>query len=172
MWLNLNNNQFQGKLPLSLSNMKNLTLLDVWGESTISEFPDFQILRMKRNQLYVNLDLSNNLLSGLILTRISFLSRFIRLNFSYNNLSVKFPEMIGDIRSMIGLTFLSRLNLSYNKLSGPIQDGNQFQTFNDPSYTGNQHLYVAPLPKYCPSDGPCYVPTFKDYEDEERKMTS
>ncbi|RYQ97647.1 hypothetical protein Ahy_B08g093726 [Arachis hypogaea] len=144
-WLHLNNNKFQGKLLSflsNMSNMKNLILLDV-GE----------------NQRSVNLDLSNNFLSGSIPTGISSLSKLVGLNFSYNNLSGKIPERIGDI---------SFLNLSYNNFSGSIPVENQFQTLNDPfSYTGNQYLCGAPLPKYCP--GPHHVPIFEGYEDEDRK---
>ncbi|KAL4375546.1 hypothetical protein AHAS_Ahas05G0292600 [Arachis hypogaea] len=99
----------------------------------------------------------------------------------------KIPDMIGDmrslksidlfhnhlcgaiLRSMIGLAFLSRLKLSYNNLSGPIPYGNQFQTFNDLSYTDNQYLCIAPLPQYCPSDGPRYIPIFEGYDDEDRE---
>ncbi|RYQ97645.1 hypothetical protein Ahy_B08g093724 [Arachis hypogaea] len=170
-WLHLNNNKFQEKLPSFLSNMKNLILLDV-GE----------------NQRSVNLDLSNNFLSGSIPTGISFLSKLVGLNFSYNNLSGKIPERIGDMRSlesidlshnhlsgaiprsMIDLNFLSHLNLSYNNLSESIPIENQFQTLNDPlSYTGNQYLSGAPLPKYCLGDGSHHVPTFEGYEDEDRE---
>ncbi|KAL4292858.1 hypothetical protein AHAS_Ahas18G0070100 [Arachis hypogaea] len=143
-WLHLNNNKFQGKLLSflsNMSNMKNLILLDV-GENQRSgfipswngsEFSYLQFLKMRRNWLYdVNLDLSNNFLSGSIPTGISSLSKLVGLNFSYNNLSGKIPERIGDI-----------------------------------SYTGNQYLCGAPLPKYCP--GPHHVPIFEGYEDEDRK---
>ncbi|KAL4288695.1 hypothetical protein AHAS_Ahas19G0311900 [Arachis hypogaea] len=88
------------------------------------------------------------------------------------------PKMIGDIklsidlshnhfcgaipRSMIDLTFLSHLNLSYNNLSGPIPGENQFQSLNDPlSYAVNQYLCGAPLPKHRPGLVLIMFPTLK-----------
>ncbi|KAL4292861.1 hypothetical protein AHAS_Ahas18G0070400 [Arachis hypogaea] len=210
-WLHLNNNKFQEKLPSFLSNMKNLILLDV-GENQRSGMTSYicsykgdldwwnqegmkQVIKERELDYIdmtlfcvVNLDLSNNFLSGSIPTGISFLSKLVGLNFSYNNLSGKIPERIGDMRSlesidlshnhlsgaiprsMIDLNFLSHLNLSYNNLSESIPIENQFQTLNDPlSYTGNQYLSGAPLPKYCLGDGSHHVPTFEGYEDEDRE---
>ncbi|RYQ93023.1 hypothetical protein Ahy_B09g099279 isoform A [Arachis hypogaea] len=132
-----------------------------------------------RNLKYlVNLDLSNNFLSGSIPTEILSHSRLIGFNLSYNNLSGEIPKMIGDIklsidlshnhfcgaipRSMIDLTFLSHLNLSYNNLSGPIPGENQFQSLNDPlSYAVNQYLCGAPLPKHRPGLVLIMFPTLK-----------
>jgi hypothetical protein len=50
------------------------------------------------------------------------------------------------------LTFLSDLNLSYNNLSGPIPQGNQFPTFNLYTYVGNKFLCGAPLSNNCNPD--------------------
>ncbi|PRQ43628.1 putative transferase [Rosa chinensis] len=51
---------------------------------------------------------------------------------------------------MTSMTSLSRLNLSYNNLSGPIPSANQFQTFNDPSiFEANLGLCRNPLPIQC-----------------------
>lgn len=50
------------------------------------------------------------------------------------------------------MTLLSKLNLSYNNLSGPIPSISQFQTFNDPTmYEGNSGLCGPPLPINCSS---------------------
>ncbi|VVA37876.1 PREDICTED: LRR receptor [Prunus dulcis] len=61
-----------------------------------------------------------------------------------NKLSGSIPQ------SMVSLTFLNHLNLSYNNLSGNIPTGNQFQTFVDPSiYEGNAGLSCCPLRTGC-----------------------
>ncbi|KAM7507941.1 hypothetical protein LguiA_018394 [Lonicera macranthoides] len=41
------------------------------------------------------------------------------------------------------------LNLSHNNLSSPIPSGNQFLTFDESIYEGNQGLYGSPLPIKC-----------------------
>ncbi|QHN95361.1 LRR receptor-like serine/threonine-protein kinase [Arachis hypogaea] len=77
------------------------------------------------------------------------------LDFSQNSLSLIVP--FGKLENFVELN-----------LEGSIPVENQFQTLNDPfSYTGNQYLCGAPLPKYCP--GPHHVPIFEGYEDEDRK---
>ncbi|XP_027181932.1 putative receptor like protein 25 [Coffea eugenioides] len=54
------------------------------------------------------------------------------------------PESLSDLYS------LNFLNLSHNKLSGPIPSGNQLQTLTDPSiYEGNSGLCGKPLPNNC-----------------------
>ncbi|CDP05553.1 unnamed protein product [Coffea canephora] len=63
-------------------------------------------------------------------------------------------ELSGEIPpSLSSIYTLSSLNLSYNKLSGPIPSGNQLQTLNDPSiYEGNIGLCGKPLLNSCPAD--------------------
>ncbi|QHO43983.1 hypothetical protein HN51_009463 [Arachis hypogaea] len=196
--LDLAENHLVGPIPRCISNITRMTSantlsfweeLNPWDNEDLKQVIKGRELDYIRNLKYViNLDLSNNFLSGSIPIGISSLRGLIGLNFSYNNLSGVIPEMIGDMRSlesldlshnhlcgtiprgMIDLYSLSHLNLSYNNLSGPIPVENQFQTFNDPlSYTGNQYLCGAPLPKHCPGDGPHHVPNIENYEDEDRE---
>jgi hypothetical protein len=50
---------------------------------------------------------------------------------------------------LISLTFLSVLNLSYNRLEGKIPVGNQFSTFTSDSYQENLGLCGFPLSNKC-----------------------
>ncbi|XP_062081250.1 receptor-like protein 33 [Humulus lupulus] len=59
-------------------------------------------------------------------------------------------KLVGEIPSkMMDLTQLLLLNLSHNKLVGPISRGNQFNTFHEDSYSGNVELCGPPLSKSC-----------------------
>nr|KYP73566.1 LRR receptor-like serine/threonine-protein kinase GSO1 [Cajanus cajan] len=119
-------------------------------------------------KLVVNMDLSNNSLSGSIPEGITLLSAFHGLNLSYNHLSGHIPERIGNMKSLesldishdqlsgrvpesiSSLTSLSHLNLSYNNLSGSIPEGTQLSTLDDPFiYAGNPFLCGPPLPNKC-----------------------
>ncbi|MBA0854334.1 hypothetical protein Goshw_029227 [Gossypium schwendimanii] len=50
---------------------------------------------------------------------------------------------------MTNLTFLEVLNLAENNLVGPIPHGNQFDTFDNDSYSNNLGLCGLPLSKQC-----------------------
>ncbi|MED6121356.1 hypothetical protein PIB30_029343 [Stylosanthes scabra] len=195
--LDLAQNNLVGPIPHCIGNITGMTSAYTpsslqyysgdWDEQDVKQVIKGRELDYIINLKYVvNLDLSNNLLSGSIPAGISSLAGLIGLNLSYNVLSGEIPEMMGDMkslesidfshnhlsgaipRSMSDLTFLSHLNLSYNNLSGPIPDGSQFQVMNDPScYDGNQYLCGAPLPKLCPGDGPHHVPNIEGNEAED-----
>ena len=53
---------------------------------------------------------------------------------------------------MTRLTFLATQNFSQNQLVGSIPRGNQFDTFENDSYSGNLGLFCWPLSKKCSSD--------------------
>ncbi|KAJ3692012.1 hypothetical protein LUZ60_012362 [Juncus effusus] len=90
-----------------------------------------------------NLNLSNNHLCGTIPLEIGKMQSMESLDLCMNNLSGMIPN------SLANLYFLTTLNLSYNNLSGKIPTGNQLQTLNDHSYTGNEYLCGPPLNKSC-----------------------
>ncbi|MED6121355.1 hypothetical protein PIB30_029342 [Stylosanthes scabra] len=194
--LDLAQNKLVGPIPHCIGNITGMASAYTpssqanssgWGKQDLKQVIKGRELDYINNLKYVvNLDLSNNSLSGSIPSEISSLSGLIGLNLSYNNLSGEIPKMIGDMkslesidlshnhlcgsipRSMIDLNFMSHLDLSYNNLSGPIPDENQFQSLNDPlSYTGNQYLCGAPLLKLCPADGSYHVPNIEGNEDED-----
>lgn len=51
--------------------------------------------------------------------------------------------------SFAGLNFLSRFNVSYNNLQGPIPSGTQLQSINASAFEGNPKLCGAPLLNEC-----------------------
>ncbi|KAM7477819.1 hypothetical protein LguiA_026032 [Lonicera macranthoides] len=104
--------------------------------------------------LYV-LNLSCNALTGSIPSSLGNLKQLGSLDLSVNKLIGKIPQELTSI------TFLSALNLSYNKLIGKIPSGNQFTTFAETSFEGNEGLCGLQLNKSC-SDIAETVPMFKD----------
>ncbi|KAM7481287.1 hypothetical protein LguiB_005870 [Lonicera macranthoides] len=104
--------------------------------------------------LYV-LNLSRNALTGSIPSSLGNLKQLGSLDLSVNELIGKIPQELASI------TFLSALNLSYNKLIGKIPSGNQFTTFAETSFEGNEGLCGLQLNKSC-SDIAETVPMFKD----------
>lgn len=59
-----------------------------------------------------------------------------KLDLSYNSLVGAIPP------SLAKLTFLSAFSVAYNKLSGHIPNGGQFQTFPNSSFAGNEYLFA------------------------------
>nr|XP_025648401.1 leucine-rich repeat receptor-like serine/threonine-protein kinase BAM3 [Arachis hypogaea] len=126
-----------------------------WGNEVVKQVIKGSELDYIRNLKYVvNLDLSNNFLSGSIPAEISSLSRLIGLNLSFNDFFGEIPKMIGDMKS------LESIDLSHNHLS--------FWYYSK-DYTGNQYLCGAPLPKHCPGDGPHHVHDIEGYKKEDRE---
>ncbi|KAM7477975.1 hypothetical protein LguiA_026188 [Lonicera macranthoides] len=101
------------------------------------------------------LNLSRNALTGSIPSSLGNLKQLGSLDLSVNKLIGKIPQELTSI------TFLSALNLSYNKLIGKIPSGNQFTTFAETSFEGNEGLCGLQLNKSC-SDIAETVPMFKD----------
>lgn len=94
----------------------------------------------------VLLNLSHNMLSGHIPSEIKNMSRLESLDLSCNHLEGEIPV------ELTRLTYLEVLNLSQNHLVGRIPRGNQFNTFQINSYTGNPGLCGFPLLKECNDD--------------------
>ncbi|KAG4907122.1 receptor-like protein EIX2 [Glycine soja] len=196
--LDLSKNNLTGSIPLCIGNLTGMVSRNKsfvtqpsegpryseWYEQEVRQVIKGRELDYTRNlRLVVNMDLSNNHLSGSIPEGITLLSALQGLNLSYNHLSGHIPKRIGDMKSlesldlshdqlsgtisdsMSSLSSLSHLNLSYNNLSGPIPKGTQLSTLDDPFiYTGNPFLCGPPL------QNECYADDFQHgNEDEEGK---
>ncbi|XP_065872471.1 receptor-like protein 7 [Euphorbia lathyris] len=91
------------------------------------------------------LNLSNNILTGHIPSSLGNLKNLEALDLSLNKLSGEIPIQLGQ------LNFLSSFNVSDNNLRGLIPKGNQFNTFENDSFSGNSGLCGNPLSKRCES---------------------
>ncbi|XP_055819082.1 receptor-like protein 9DC3 [Solanum dulcamara] len=110
------------------------------------------------------LNLSHNVLEGLIPSSLQHLTMLESLDLSSNKIGGEIPPQLAS------LTFLEVLNLSHNHLVGCIPKGNQFDTFENCSYQGNDGLHGLPLSKHCGSDdrvAQATTPAELDQEEEE-----
>ncbi|PHT33097.1 hypothetical protein CQW23_05876 [Capsicum baccatum] len=151
---NLHGNELEGKIPRSLENCKLLEVVD-FGDNLLNDtFP------MLLNKLHGHipsiigdlialriLNLSHNGLQGHIPRSLGSLSSVESLDLSGNHLVGEIPAQFAS------LTSLEVLNLSNNHLEGCIPQGNQFHTFENNSYEGNDGLRGFPLSKGCGNDG-------------------
>ncbi|XBI16034.1 hypothetical protein VPH35_058358 [Triticum aestivum] len=93
------------------------------------------------------LNMSNNAFTGRIPSQLGDLVQLESLDLSRNKLSWEIPQ---DLTS---LTYLAVLNLSSNNLTGMIPEGQQFSSFTNSSFEGNEGLSGRPLSKQCNSSG-------------------
>ncbi|XP_027364714.1 receptor-like protein EIX2 [Abrus precatorius] len=121
----------------------------------------------KKLKYLVNIDLSNNSLTGSIPDGLTSLSGLIGLNLAHNHLSGKIPSKIQQMKSLESIDFsnnnlygpiptsmsnmdsLGFLNLSNNNFSGPIPRNDHFLTFDEPSFVDNPYLCGEPLKNKC-----------------------
>uniref|UniRef100_A0A803Q8D3 Leucine-rich repeat-containing N-terminal plant-type domain-containing protein n=1 Tax=Cannabis sativa TaxID=3483 RepID=A0A803Q8D3_CANSA len=177
--MDLSNNGFIGVLPAkyfeSLTAMMNEHVVNKVTRLGDTNYQDSVIVVMKGIErslekiinIFTTIDFSRNDFEGEIPTSIGKLKALKGLNFSQNKLKGSIPtslthlsnlewldlssnDLIGKIPSdLSNLTQLSFLNLSHNKLVGPIPSGNQFDTFENDSYSGNLGLCGFPLSNSC-----------------------
>ncbi|XP_052137120.1 receptor-like protein EIX2 [Oryza glaberrima] len=179
--LDLASNSISGPLPQYLANLTGMVPKQYYTnehEERLSGCDYKSLVTMKgleleydeENVTVVTIDLSSNLLTGVIPEDITYLHRLINLNLSSNYLSGKIPYSIRDMQSLESLDLsknmlygeipqslsdlssLSFLNLSYNNLMGRIPLGTQLGTLYDQNhhlYDGNDGLCGPPLPKSC-----------------------
>ncbi|KAJ6835177.1 putative leucine-rich repeat receptor-like protein kinase [Iris pallida] len=119
-----------------------VTALDLSGNNLYGTIPrEFGSLRG-----LMSLNLSGNHLNGEIPKEVGSMQSLVSLDLSRNDLSAAIPS------TMTYLTFLSYLELSSNNLSGRIPSGNQLQTFNESTYSGNPGLCGFPVKQVCEND--------------------
>ncbi|CAI5952059.1 unnamed protein product, partial [Closterium sp. NIES-65] len=130
----LSNQNLRGPIPQSISNLRNLTWLDL-SLSVLSGSIPAGVGDLNQ-MLYIDLEL--NFLDGSIPFQIGSMKKLIRLDFSYNQLSGSIPASFSELRQLTfislfvnrlngsipselgSLTNLESLDLSYNQLSGSI----------------------------------------------------
>ena len=83
------------------------------------------------------------------------------------SLDLSTNKLDGEIRELIGLTFLAKLNLSMNNLVGEIPRSNQFSTFENDSYMGNLGLCGLPLTRKCKDDDGQLMQSAEEEGDDE-----
>ncbi|XP_010471506.1 PREDICTED: probable leucine-rich repeat receptor-like protein kinase At1g35710 [Camelina sativa] len=134
-YMNLAVNGFQGNLPSSLGNMKNIEYLDISHNSFYGKLPrsfvqgcySLQYLKLSHNKLSGEifpesanfsdiwmLSMDNNMFTGKIGERLRSLTSLYMLDISNNNLTGVIPSWIGE------LSRLSALIISNNSLEGEI----------------------------------------------------
>ncbi|XP_062115639.1 receptor-like protein 48 [Humulus lupulus] len=122
-----------GKIPA------NLAVIDLSSNNFSGQIPE-SIGSLKA--LY-SLNLSNNALTGHIPPSLGTLTELESLDLSQNQLSGKIPQQLAELK------FLQKFDVSYNNLIGLIPQENQFHTFENTSFEGNQGLCGDPLWKKC-----------------------
>ncbi|KAI7750731.1 hypothetical protein M8C21_013033, partial [Ambrosia artemisiifolia] len=161
------------------------------GGSTFYSYQfSFQITNKGHKMDYVKIpdaffavDLSSNMFRGKIPESIGTLSGLQLLNLSNNELSGVIPSSIGNLthlealdlsgnklygmipQNLVQLNFLEFFNVSNNNLSGHTLQGNQFNTFSNDSYIGNQALCGFPLSMKCGDSEESKPPTVSFKED-------
>lgn len=111
--LDLSNNNLQGKIPITIGNLKNLESLDLSKNKISGKIPG--LFRKFENLKAVNFE-DNNLV-GNIPSTINKLQNLQELNLSNNNLSGELPK------SIIELEKLNTLALANNDLNGGMPSG-------------------------------------------------
>ncbi|KAG8479090.1 hypothetical protein CXB51_028983 [Gossypium anomalum] len=101
----------------------------------------------KITQTLAAIDFSGNRFDGEISESIGKLKELHLLNFSNNNLNKLEGRIPVELSTQ--LSFLAFLNVSYNRLTGFIPRGNQFEIFQSNSFDGNPGLCGKPLLKEC-----------------------
>ncbi|XP_060968873.1 receptor-like protein 33 [Cannabis sativa] len=122
-----------GKIPI------NLAIIDLSSNNFSGQIPKI-IGSLKA--LY-SLNLSNNALTGHIPPSLGTLTELESLDLSQNHLSGEIPGELTNLK------FLQKFDVSHNNLTGLIPQENQFYTFENNSFEGNQGLCGEPLSKKC-----------------------
>ncbi|KAK8571900.1 hypothetical protein V6N12_027968 [Hibiscus sabdariffa] len=140
-FLQQNGNKLEGKFPRSLGNCKMLNVLDLGSNGLYDTFPSW----LGKLPAMMVLMLHDN-----------------RGNGFYGQIKISGDGNAFPMLHILDQTFLAVLNLSYNELEGSILQSNQFSTYSNDSYKGNQELCGLPSTKQCDEVGPRTMPLEED----------
>ncbi|KAM7481308.1 hypothetical protein LguiB_005891 [Lonicera macranthoides] len=138
------NNNLTGTIPISICNTTNLELLNMSNNSLSGPIP---LCLIEWGETLGVLNLEKNRLSGNLSGTFQENCGLETLDLHDNQLEGKVPESISNCTSL--------------ELTGKIPSGNQFTTFVETSFEGNEGLCGIQLNKSC-SDIAETVPMFKD----------
>ena len=175
--IDLSHNDFHGLLPTKYFNhFKSMMSMNAnngklkymgesyYHDSVVVTMKGFYVEMMRIQNLFTTIDFSNNSFKWEIPKSIGMLKSLKGLNFSHNNLIGHMPPTLSNLEwldlssnmvmgeipgQLANITYLEVLNLSENRLVGPIPLGNQFDTFANVSYFGNLGLCGFPLTRLC-----------------------
>ncbi|KAJ7977199.1 putative Receptor protein kinase [Quillaja saponaria] len=153
--LNLSNNQISGQVPTQIGRLARLMYLDLSANNLSGPIPKelgncqaLIFLKLSMNKLRGDvphelgnlvalqplLDLSQNTFSGEITPQLGKLTSLEVLNLSHNQFSGTMPSTLEDL---VSLRFV---DISYNKLEGPLPDNKAFRQASTMELAGNAGL--------------------------------
>lgn len=133
-YIYLSHNRLTGSIPSTLGRV-NFTVLD-FSRNQLSRDASFLFGKNKELQ---QIDLSRNLLE-FNMTELEFDANLISIDLNHNKIYGNIPASLADVPQ------LQFLNVSYNRLCGPIPTGGQLNRFDQYSYVHNRCLCGTPLP--------------------------
>lgn len=190
--LHLSKNQIFGPVPKCMGSLTSLRKLYLDSNNLNSTIPsslwsltDILEVNLSSNVLdgslpteigmdaVINLDISNNQLSGTLSSGIGGLQKVMNLSLANNKLQGPIPDSIGNMlslefldlshnllsgiipKSIEKLVYLKSINLSYNELQGEIPSGGSFANFTANSFMMNDALCGRPELEVqpCPING-------------------
>ncbi|XVE63386.1 hypothetical protein DITRI_Ditri07aG0016200 [Diplodiscus trichospermus] len=178
IFMDLSGNSFEGQIQDVFGELKKLTTLRLHscnfsGQVPITMFNLTQLKELDFSHNRLECSLPNHVTQLQLLETFSSADNLVSvLNFSYNNFTGPIPPSLGNLvalesldlssnklggripSQLTDLTFLAVLDLSENDLVGPIPHGNQFDTFDNDSYSGNLGLCGLPLSRQCGTKPP------------------
>ncbi|KAA8529108.1 hypothetical protein F0562_034093 [Nyssa sinensis] len=144
--LDLSRNFFNGSLPTALIQCKRLKTLDLSQNNFTGSLPDgfgTNLVSLEK------LNLSFNKFSGLIPSDMGNLSNLQgTFDLSHNLFSGSIPPSLGNLPEKV------YIDLTYNKLSGPIPQNGALMNRGPTAFIGNPGLCGPPLKDPCSSDTP------------------
>ncbi|CAI9756049.1 unnamed protein product [Fraxinus pennsylvanica] len=169
-------NSLSGSLPFEIGNLNYLQRLDL-SENFFNGSLPTSLIQCKRLR---TLDLSQNRFSGSLPDGFGKnLVLLEKLDLSYNNFASSIPRDLGNLSNLQGTVDLSHnmfngsipsslgnlpekvyIDLTYNKLSGPIPQNGSLINRGPTAFIGNPRLCGPPLKNLCSSDSEASSPSF------------